>query len=253
MLRVKELRVESGGWAECVAPAVTGRACRSARAAVVRAGSIFWRQNPSLRSDGARGATRPTFHAIPALNPPLSTFNSPAFTLIELLVVIAIMAILAALLLPVISKAKEQGRSAACLSNLRQVGLALQMFVQDNDNKMPVMYDALLSTNASPLTNTMATMDLVLSNYLGNGRVLLCPSDRKELFVQTGSSYAWNTLINGQDADHLVVFLINFDPHNIPVAFDKEAFHASVGPGRGVNYLYADGHIKNLLAIEGSK
>ena len=176
-----------------------------------------------------------------------------AFTLIELLVVIAIIAILAALLLPVISKAKEQGRSTACLSNLRQLGLALQMFVQDNDNKMPVMYDALISTNATPPTNTLATMDLVLSNHLGNVRVLLCPSDRKDLFAQTGSSYAWNTLINGQDADHLVVFAISFDPHNIPVAFDKEAFHASVGLGRGVNYLYADGHIKNLLAIEGSK
>lgn len=176
-----------------------------------------------------------------------------AFTLIELLVVIAIIAIIAALLLPVIAKSKEAGKSAACLSNLRQVGLALQMFVQDNDNKMPVMYDAPISTNASPLTNTLATMDLVLSNHLGNVRVLLCPSDRKDLFARTGSSYAWNFLINGQDADHLMVLNINFDPHNLPVAFDKEAFHAAAGTGRGVNYLYADGHIKNLLAIEGSK
>ena len=190
-------------------------------------------------------------HAV-AFNSQLPALHS-AFTLIELLVVIAIIAILAALLLPVIAKSKEAGKSAACLSNLRQVGLALQMFVQDNDNKMPVMYDALLSTNASPLTNSFATIDVVLSNHLGNVRVLLCPSDRKDLFAQTGSSYAWNSLINGQDADHLVVFNINFDPHNIPVAFDKEAFHAAAGTGRGVNYLYADGHIKNLLAIEGSK
>ena len=181
-----------------------------------------------------------------------SRFRVGAFTLIELLVVIAIIAILAALLLPAVAKSKEQGRSAACLSNLRQVGLALQMFTQDNDNKLPVMYDALLSTN-NALTTNFATMDLVLSNHLGNVRVLLCPSDGKQLFAQTGSSYAWNTLVNGQDADHLVVFSIDFDPHNIPLAFDKEAFHATVGSGRGVNYLYADGHIKNLLAIEGSK
>jgi len=115
---------------------------------------------------------------------------------------------------------------------------------------MPVMYDANISTNATPVTNSM---DLVLSNYLGSARVLLCPSDNKQLFAQTGSSYAWNSLINGQDADHFVVFAIDFDPHNIPLAFDKEAFHAAVGQGKGVNYLYADGHIKNLLAIEGSK
>ena len=46
---------------------------------------------------------------------------------------------------------------------------------------------------------------------------------------------------------------LDFDPHQIPVVFDKEAFHAARGPGRGVNYLYADGHIKNLLVLEGTK
>jgi prepilin-type N-terminal cleavage/methylation domain-containing protein/prepilin-type processing-associated H-X9-DG protein len=175
-----------------------------------------------------------------------------AFTLIELLVVMAIIAVLAALLLPVVVKSKERGKSVACLSSLRQIGIALQLFVQDNENKMPVMYDALISTNATPPTNATATIDLVLSNYLGNVRVLFCPSD-KEFFAKTASSYAWNSLINGQDAEHLSVFAIDFDPHNIPLSFDKEAFHAAIGNGRGVNYLYADGHIKNLLAIEGVK
>jgi prepilin-type N-terminal cleavage/methylation domain-containing protein/prepilin-type processing-associated H-X9-DG protein len=175
-----------------------------------------------------------------------------AFTLVELLVVIAIIAILAALLLPVVAKSKEQGRSSACLSNLRQIGVAVQLYTMDHENRMPVMYDALLSTNGALVTNT-ATIDLVLSNYLGNVRVLACPSDDKQLFVRTASSYAWNSLINGQDAERLSVFAIQFDPHNIPIAFDKEAFHSEVGQGRGVNYLYADGHIRNLLAIEGTK
>lgn len=201
---------------------------------------------------GSKGERRePRAGDLRAFDTRYSTLDSAlAFTLIELLVVIAIVAILAALLLPVIAKSKERGKSVSCLSNLHQIGIALQLFVQDNENKMPVVYDALISTNAPPVTNSM---DLVLSNYLGNARVLLCPSDNKQLFAQTGSSYAWNSLINGQDADHFVVFAIDFDPHNIPLAFDKEAFHAGVGTGRGVNYLYADGHIKNLLAIEGSR
>jgi prepilin-type N-terminal cleavage/methylation domain-containing protein/prepilin-type processing-associated H-X9-DG protein len=172
---------------------------------------------------------------------------STGFTLVELLVVIALIATLAGLLLPAFGKAKESGRATACLSNLHQIGLALQLYVQDNGNHLPTMRDKSLTT-----TNDLPSPDLVLSNYLGNIRVLQCPSDRQNLFQTTGSSYAWNSLLNGQDADHLVVLSIHFDPHQIPLMFDKDRFHKARGPKKEVNYLYADGHIKNLLAIEGT-
>jgi len=51
----------------------------------------------------------------------------------------------------------------------------------------------------------------------------------------------------------LSVMTISFDPHQIPVMFDKEAFHKARGENKGVNYLYADGHIKNLLVLEGTR
>jgi len=174
-----------------------------------------------------------------------------AFTLLELLVVMAIIAALAAMLLPVLGRARESGRSAVCISNLRQIGVALQLYVQDNQNRLPVMRDRSAGTNSVP--NPLPSVDLVLSNELGNVRVLRCPSDNRQVYEQTRSSYSWNSLLNGQDADHLQVLGLQFNPHQIPVMFDKEAFHAARGAAKGVNYLYADGHIKNLLTVEGTK
>jgi prepilin-type processing-associated H-X9-DG protein len=170
-----------------------------------------------------------------------------AFTLVELLVVIALIMILAGLLLPLLGRAKESGRATVCLSNLHQIGVALQLYVQDNANQLPYMRDKSLTT-----TNELPSPDVVLTNYLGNYHVLQCPSDRQNLFQTTGSSYSWNSLLNGQNADHLVALGISFDPHQIPLMFDKDRFHKARGAKKEVNYLYADGHIKNLLAIEGT-
>ena len=61
------------------------------------------------------------------------------FTLIELLVVIAIITILAAILFPVFSRARENARRASCLSNAKQMGLAMLQYAQDNDEKFPIV------------------------------------------------------------------------------------------------------------------
>ena len=67
------------------------------------------------------------------------------FSLVELLVTVAIIAVLAALLLPALSRAKESGRTTACQGNLHQIGIALQLYVSESGNRMPTLHDQLLA------------------------------------------------------------------------------------------------------------
>lgn len=172
---------------------------------------------------------------------------SVAFTLIELLVTISVIAILAAMLLPAMGRGKESGRVASCQGNLHQIGLSLQIYVDENANRMPAMRDFL---PGGP-TN-QETIDVVLAGQLGSPQVLRCPSDITGVFEQTKSSYSWNSLVNGENADQLRIFTMSLTATRVPLVFDKQGFHGLLGSKHAVNYLYADGHIKNLLVRAGS-
>jgi prepilin-type N-terminal cleavage/methylation domain-containing protein len=107
------------------------------------------------------------------------------FTLIELLVVIAIIAILAAILFPVFAQARDKARSAACLSNLKQVGLALSMYTQDYDEILPFAYNfwgpGVYSVGGITYntTNGLAPPMIYLAPYVKNFGVFFCPSGGK--------------------------------------------------------------------------
>jgi prepilin-type N-terminal cleavage/methylation domain-containing protein/prepilin-type processing-associated H-X9-DG protein len=111
------------------------------------------------------------------------------FTLIELLVVIAIIAILAAIMFPVFAQAREKGRSAGCLSNLRQLSQAALMYAQDNDER----YIGFLPGSDRKQLLYPYTRSGRANAEAGGGQVWYCPSTKN---AGQEASYGFNTLMN---------------------------------------------------------
>ncbi len=150
------------------------------------------------------------------------------FTLIELLVVIAIIAVLAAILFPVFAQAREKARSTACLSNLKQLGTATQMYIQDYDERL--FFRASATTPSVSRTGAIVPSAAqppviwwnALQPYIRSTQVLVCPSDRAPVLSKdlSGRLTIKRSYIAIRAAESLALSQVEF-PAEIVILTDK--------------------------------
>jgi prepilin-type processing-associated H-X9-DG protein/prepilin-type N-terminal cleavage/methylation domain-containing protein len=194
--------------------------------------------------------------------------TAPAFTLIELLVVIAMIAVLATLGYAAADSVIGKGHATKCLSNMRQIGAAMQMFVGDNDGRLPsVQHKGQVSWTNS------------LGAFLGTNFIGRCPALQhypdavgvtygwSDMLTETNKSSAWQGLRIARIARPSSTIVVaekqmssgNFDHFHFREALGSRGrismpkFEKQVNTkahGNRANYLFVDGHVETLAADE---
>ena len=162
------------------------------------------------------------------------------FTIIELLVVIGIIGLLASIMFPVLNKVRSNAKKTSCLNNLHQIGVAVNSYVNNYDGYLPIC-----QRTPNSLEDPFSVVNII---RIDSRDIFKCPGDTeanydgKTYFGKYGTSYEWNTWLNGRMIDKT-----NFDMGGImlktPLMGDAMEFHGKLGR----NYLYPDGKVLKSL------
>lgn len=191
-----------------------------------------------------------------------------AFTLLELLVAIALVGVLAGILIPVTGAVRHKARATQCLSNMRQVGAASLLYVNDNKYRLPSA-----SHDRAP-DGTSRSWRETLRDYLGPNFIGRCPT-RPDHIADT--TYSWNdflteptsglgilsntcrqpsaTLMLAERLDDNTSDHLHFRqyPRGVTPAAFRQNVRLDVHGGTNSNYLFTDGHVENLAAATADK
>lgn len=195
-------------------------------------------------------------------------FKKDGFTLIELLVVIIVVGVLASLILPAISSTKENAKRMACLNNMRQIYIGLEMYAQDHDGKMPGYPTELFEMNPTwqgysdcIISRTLQKVGSIVivnfgflySSYIDDPNVFNCPAnpvkDFAKKFITQDSlrtSYIFTAYrdFTGLNQAGSMVITSDFNPDNSFLRLQMEPGKYATNHLTGYNKLYGDGHIE---------
>jgi prepilin-type N-terminal cleavage/methylation domain-containing protein/prepilin-type processing-associated H-X9-DG protein len=194
-----------------------------------------------------------------------------AFTLVELLVVISIIAILASLLMPSLKSARDRARSTACLSNLRQIGYALQLYVNENEGRVPpgddgtgLRWETFLGVYCGYGSSAAkANQNLSWVPSLIRNNVFFCPAERGwpvsryysalvvNLHLMSHANAGPAVLLGAAGNPAATMYCADGNPEvNTFWTHEQYPNYMSNRHSRGTNLLYLDCHVGHVVASD---